>query len=71
MSKIAKVNDKSGTKKNGKFDIHGRKIPSPHSPLWEGKRHAGPPGGRPRWAASLARSLADADHRRYVVDLAA
>jgi hypothetical protein len=68
MSKITKSNDKAGPKKNGKFDGHGRKIPSPNSPLWEGKRHAGPPGGRPRWFASLAVSLAEAvaPYRPYV-----
>lgn len=42
--------------KQGHFDSHGNKIPSQHSPKYPGKRIAGPPGGSPRWQASVAQS---------------
>jgi hypothetical protein len=47
---------KGRRRKSGHFDADGRKIPSQHSPIREGGRVAGPRGGSPRWAASLARS---------------
>jgi hypothetical protein len=42
--------------KQGHFDSHGNKIPSQHSPKFPGKRIAGPPGGTPRWQASVLES---------------
>jgi hypothetical protein len=40
-------------RKSSHFDEHGRKIPSQHSPLWQGRRVAGPRGNEPRWRDSV------------------